>query len=390
MDDQLRKVIILTDVPIGPYYHYCSQLANSLVQHNDIEVRMLALFMDTRRMQLIDEEAFFLTSGLKMEVLDSGKGSKFRRLIDFVYAVSRLWWSLLKSTNVIVHIHTHTGMPLFDICLVLAIRVSGTHIVRTVHELTAEERFGKETPMQRRVAGLLLKWVNQIIVHDRHTRDRLIKNNFLDSDRISVIPHGNYLVFRSFAPVSMRAAGQLLDGPPVILFHGVKRNKGIEIFVKAIELMLERKISFRVLITGQVSSGDEDILKKVKSMENVQLETQYISSNKLWSIYEQADIVAMPYLRGTTSGAVHLAFAFERPVISSDLHCFDNLVINGKTGMVIPRDDASALTDGLEMMIKDRVNLNQMGKAGYGLTSSKAFNWDEIAHSTISSYKSAL
>jgi glycosyltransferase involved in cell wall biosynthesis len=204
-------------------------------------------------------------------------------------------------------------------------------------------------------------------------------------DEITVTPHGNYLAFRKCGTA---AAPTCNDETPEfdLLFLGIKRNKGIEIFLEAMKQLQKTEPGIRALIAGQVTPGDEDLLNPARSLENVTVDVGYVRNDRLWSVFVRAGAVVLPYLRGTTSGAVHLAFAFCRPVIVSDLPCFEDIVVHGKNGLVVPRGEALALSRAMVELSLDPKRRTEMARAGFELEQSPRYDWDVIAESTSGTY----
>lgn len=381
-----KHIYIITDVPLGPYYHYCSQLANGLHRNSAGQVEMVSIFSDTRR-DRSDDEAAFLDRSIPCATLDPGKNGKLYRLIALAFSLGRFLLRVARQRNTVVHLHAPSGIFLLDAGLLIALRLAGVTVVRTIHELTAVERFGSVSRFQRWLAGLQLRLAHHLIVHDWKTADRLATEFLIGPARMTIVPHGNYLVFRDFLPDQPAPAVSATDEPPVMLFQGIKRHKGIEVFLAAVRLLNQRGCRFRALITGQVNPGDEDLLAIIKATPNITLDSRYVPSRELWQVYTRAAMVVMPYLKGTTSGAVHLAFAFARPVIASDLDCFRELVIDGVTGMTVPAGDAEALATAIQNLLETPDQARAYGQHGFELVSGATFDWKRIASVTAQAYQ---
>ncbi len=380
-------IFIFTDVPMGPYYQYCAQLANGLQRCTSNSVELISVFSDTKRKILREDEAEFLDGEVSFTVFDPGQGSKPYRLMVLLLNLVRFWWRIVWTRHSVVHIHAPSGILLFDVGLLVLLRLAGASLVRTIHELTAAERFDKTSSFQQWVAGLQLRLVHHIIVHDQMSGNRLQEEFNIDVSRFTILPHGNNLIFRTFSPGDVTSLVQRRDDRPLILFHGIKRNKGIEVFLAAVRLLNERNCRFRVLITGQTNPGDEDLVKTIEELSCIELDSRYVPSREIWQVYSRADMVVMPYLKGTTSGAVHLAFAFAQPVIASDLNCFKELVVDGKTGLVVPSGNQEALADAIQYLLDNPTEAAACGQMGFELISGIKYDWNRIAAFTADAYR---
>ena len=141
---------------------------------------------------------------------------------------------------------------------------------------------------------------------------------------------------------------------------------------------------------GDVLLFKQYSFESIGRLKDVELAPGYISNSDLWKVYEACDMVVFPYLRGTTSGAIHLAYAFRRPVIVSDLECFRDVVVDGETGLVVPRGDSRALADAIRRMCEDTAMRIRMGEEGYRVACSRRYAWDEIARRTGDVYRDVL
>ncbi|MBX3235212.1 MAG: glycosyltransferase family 4 protein [Nitrospiraceae bacterium] len=379
-------VFLVIDMPIGAYLHYCVQLGNALVGTGQCAVRLVALFEDRSNPTVPDDERRLFAPGLEFQVLGPAGGSRLRRYRQFFTNWRRHLREIRRAGQGIVHLHTGTGWPWFDTALLLAYRVLRIPVVRTVHELTTAERVGAPTAIEQALGAVQLKLADVAIVHDQEQRLRLAP--LLGTKDAAVVPHGNYLCFRSGAACEESVPDD--SGAPLrVLFMGVKRHKGIEAFLEAMRRLLAAGEAVTATIIGRVNTGDEDLLDRIKELPNVRLEAGYVPNGEIERQYRRHDIVALPYIKGTTSGAVHLAYAFERPVIASDLPCFRDLVVEGKTGFVAAAGDAGALTEAFRRAIAARSRLPEMGTIGFQAVSQPRYSWERIAGETLVVYRQA-
>ncbi|MFO0768804.1 MAG: glycosyltransferase family 4 protein [Nitrospiraceae bacterium] len=379
-------VFLVIDMPIGAYLHYCVQLGNALVGTGQCAVRLVALFEDRSNPTVPDDERRLFAPGLEFQVLGPAGGSRLRRYRHPLRTGGGTFARFAEQGRVSSICIRARGWPWFDTALLLAYRVLRIPVVRTVHELTTAERVGAPTAIEQALGAVQLKLADVAIVHDQEQRLRLAP--LLGTKDAAVVPHGNYLCFRSGAACEESVPDD--SGAPLrVLFMGVKRHKGIEAFLEAMRRLLAAGEAVTATIIGRVNTGDEDLLDRIKELPNVRLEAGYVPNGEIERQYRRHDIVALPYIKGTTSGAVHLAYAFERPVIASDLPCFRDLVVEGKTGFVAAAGDAGALTEAFRRAIAARSRLPEMGTIGFQAVSQPRYSWERIAGETLVVYRQA-
>lgn len=380
------KIIMVLDVPRGAYYHYCAELCNALVKHPRVaEVRLAAIFAERHRPGISDEEKALLDPRVVIEIIGPGGQSKGWRYFAFFRNLLRHLKGLVRSPASVIHLQTGTGLQLLDTLLPFFYRLLGVPVVRTMHEPTAAERIKVPSRLEEWIGARQLKGADAVIVHDLKSQKRLLDRWGEKGPSVVVIPHGHYLFFRRYRPDSMDETTPE-NRPPVALFLGIKRHKGIEVFIEALRQLQVRGFPIEGRIVGQVNPGDEDLVESIRALRNARIETGYIPNAKLWKVYASSDFVVLPYLKGTTSGAIHLAFAFKRPVIVSDLDCFKELVADGTTGLVVPQGDAAALAEAMVRICRDRSERAAMGEAGFQRISSEYYSWENIAEKTADVY----
>jgi glycosyltransferase involved in cell wall biosynthesis len=104
---------------------------------------------------------------------------------------------------------------------------------------------------------------------------------------------------------------------------------------------------------------------------------------------QRAGLVVVPYLEATQSAVIATAYAFARPVIASDVGGLREMVIQGKTGLLVPPNDSSALAKAIETLARDGRRLSRMGRHARALA-EKTWAWDKIAAQHISLYRGVL
>jgi len=57
---------------------------------------------------------------------------------------------------------------------------------------------------------------------------------------------------------------------------------------------------------------------------------RYIPNEEVGNYFEIADIVVLPYISGSQSGIIQIAYAFNKPVITTNVGGYREAVIDGK------------------------------------------------------------
>jgi glycosyltransferase involved in cell wall biosynthesis len=69
----------------------------------------------------------------------------------------------------------------------------------------------------------------------------------------------------------------------------------------------------------------------------------YVPNPDIRKYFSVADLVVFPYVTATQSGPIQLAYLFEKPMIATNVGGLKDAVSEGKTGYLVPPQDAKAI-----------------------------------------------
>ena len=198
-----------------------------------------------------------------------------------------------------------------------------------------------------------------------------------DTDKIHmIIPHGNFngSYENTISKKEARRHLNILDNERALLCFGfIRKNRGYEYLIDATKDMKNTVI----MIAGK--SEDKDICKKLlayeKRLPQLRVFVKWIPDEEIQYYFNACDIVVLPYTDITTSGVIPLAYAFSRPVITTNIGGLRDIV-NDDTGIIVPAKDVEALRNAIENIFSR--DLLAMGKCAYEY-SRKEFSWESNA-----------
>jgi glycosyltransferase involved in cell wall biosynthesis len=98
----------------------------------------------------------------------------------------------------------------------------------------------------------------------------------------------------------------------------------------------------------------------------------------LLAAYRDADVLVLPSRHDPFPTVIREAMFFGVPCIASDIWAMPEMIEDGKTGFLVPVDDAEALSSKLELLLADTSLRAQMGQAARARAEAM-FSWEAVA-----------
>jgi glycosyltransferase involved in cell wall biosynthesis len=133
-----------------------------------------------------------------------------------------------------------------------------------------------------------------------------------------------------------------------LLFFGIVRDyKGLDVLLEAIA----KVPSVQLTVAGEFWGGTEQYSRMIDRLgigDRVKLHAGYIDNETIPKLFAAADALVLPYRSATGTTNVRLGFAYNLPVIASDVPALAEQINDGVDGLLFPSGDA----DGLAAAIK--------------------------------------
>jgi glycosyltransferase involved in cell wall biosynthesis len=296
-----------------------------------------------------------------------------------------------RGRTAIVHVHFFHALPL-DYAFLASMRARGHRLVITAHDVTPFDAQGWSMTFVRRIYRL----AQGIIVHTESSRAELLDYGIVPPERVAVIPHGHYMPYVDRLPPRREARQRLglPDGAPVVLFFGqIKRVKGLEVLLQALPCLAEQYPDARLVVAGEVWGDDWSryaaLIEELDLDRRLHLHLRHIADEEVASFFVAADAVALPYHHVYQSGVLLMALSYGRPVVATRVGGMAEVVQDGESGYLVPRDDPQALARALARLLADPEAAEAMGCRGRALVTER-YAWSRIAALTCKVYEQAL
>jgi len=267
-------------------------------------------------------------------------------------------------------------------------------IVITLHNAVPHERLYPK--IEHVVFALALRLSDRIIVHNNYSRKLAERIYKVCAQKMSLIPHGNFLDYYSDTTKSRsRAEARKKLGIPmhkfVLLFFGrIRHYKGVQLLLQAFKKAVDRNPNLFLVIAGK--PWDLRLERELREFQrhfpaNCLIEMGYVPDSEVQAFMNAADVGILPYHIITTPGSLLLFMSFGKPTIAPRLPPIEELVSNDFC-ILYEKNDPDSLVEAILTIATTHGSLSTMGKKA--LERAKAYDWMKAAHMTSSLYSDLL
>ena len=269
------------------------------------------------------------------------------------------------------------------------IKKMGIKLIWTAHNLNRHEETYRdlETHYTARLAGMC----DKIIAHcDSAKAEMSRKFGDLGNDKITVIPHGNFVAYYPDQMSSGAAKNKLgLESSKLtFLFLGELRYyKGIIELIGAFDQLGSDKV--QLVIAGRPHNTRilEEVIHKSESNENIKTHLAYIPDDEIQDYIKASDIMVFPYRHIFTSGGIFLALSFGKSIIAPRLGCIDD-ILTSTDNFTYATSEKQGLLKAMQRAMESKSRLESIGKRNLSL--AHQHSWEKIAQKTNRLYRSSI
>ena len=219
-----------------------------------------------------------------------------------------------------------------------------------------------------------------------------IVNLGISKDKVSVVPNG--VDIEKFKPAGKEYARNMLNLPQdkkIVLFVGaLKKIKGVDYLIEAAKNFLDTNI--RLYMVGRDDGMKKSLEKRAHELEigNYIKFTGPLNHEDIPLWFSASDILVLPSLSEGRPNVVLEAFACEVPVVATNVGGIPELIINGKTGYLVPAKNPKELSEKVNNLLGNRDLRIKMGKLGRRTIIQRGLTWETHAKKTIKIYSKLL
>ena len=222
-----------------------------------------------------------------------------------------------------------------------------------------------------------IKRADLVLTYSEFIKRSIIK--YIHNKKIEILYLG---IHKDLCPNFNKAFDTSKKDLNVLFFGRLEAYKGIDVLIKAFEILKKEKLDINLVIAGR-GELEENLKNKISELK-IEFKNYWISRNELCKLLQWADVLVAPYKQGTQSGIVNTSLAYGIPIIVTDVGSFSEFIKDGETGFLIPPNDPETLAEKIKFFYENRDKIIEMSKKI--LEFNQNFSWDKIASRAIKLY----
>ncbi|MFC2162010.1 glycosyltransferase, partial [Acidobacteriota bacterium] len=147
--------------------------------------------------------------------------------------------------------------------------------------------------------------------------------------------------------------------------------------------------NYKICIAGKFEGDLNYYRDLIQNEEKFEIINEFIPINRVADLFENSDIIALPYISGTQSGVLAIAFGLGKPVVATNVGSISEYLEHGRTGILVQPYDEKSLASAILELLLDEEKCKFYGEKALEFADS-ALDWKTIGRNTMQVYKDML
>lgn len=195
------------------------------------------------------------------------------------------------------------------------------------------------------------------------------------------VPFGLYVNYADFGIVDLPELNGIDN---YILMYGyMTKYKGISVLYEAIKkIRKDIRDNLRIVIAGL---QNDPFIRTIENDNRFVFINRFLSNEELVTVIKRAKFIVCPYLSASQSGIPQTAFFFSKPIIATNVGTFADLVVTGRTGILIEPNNPDSLASAINRIYTDDGLYNKCVEGCHDIdTVSPQYSWKNISERYVS------
>ncbi|TMR01876.1 glycosyltransferase family 4 protein [Actinomadura soli] len=162
-------------------------------------------------------------------------------------------------------------------------------------------------------------------------------------------------------------------------------RKGLDVLLRAFEILGRRRPDLRLLLAGPGDADDVAARVSPDLRDRVVILGMVSEADKVRA-YHSVDVFVAPNLGGESFGIVLVeAMSAGAPILASDIEAFDRVLLGGRAGALFPVGDHEALASAAAALLDDPARRKQLSAEARAAV--RVYDWSAVARDVLRVYE---
>jgi glycosyltransferase involved in cell wall biosynthesis len=241
----------------------------------------------------------------------------------------------------VVTLMPHVWSPLVS----PAIRRQGVRYLTVVHD--ADPHIGDRTGIATRWLLQDTRSADRVITLSASVAERLVATGHVSRSKITTLFHPDLAYGAGLPRQTAVSAGRPLR---CLFFGRIMPYKGLPLLLDAWELLRREGLSIEVGVYGEGDLADcADRLHRF----GAEVVNEWIAEDRIAAIFDQFDVVVLPYIEASQSGIAAIAMASGLPIVATPVGGLVEQVRELETGVLAQTADAAGFAQAIRRLVLD-------------------------------------
>ncbi|MFB6225473.1 MAG: glycosyltransferase family 4 protein, partial [Candidatus Paceibacteria bacterium] len=260
--------------------------------------------------------------------------------------------------------------------------LQSTPIVGTLHDPVPHK-----TPHTRRIQTkmwttkmkILSRIPDRIFVHGDGCYQQA-KYVGYDMGKIYSIPHGVYDYFKKFDFEKYDSESNTL-----LFFGSISDYKGFDRIPEILDIVEKEVEDITAIVAGRPNCNQSDVIKSLREDSRVELHAKYIPDDQVGEFFTRASIVVLPYYEASSSGVLMTSYAFNKPVVATDVGDVGQMIAKDNTGLLADPSSTLGIAESIiDILTSDSISHRFTQNV---IERKDDYAWENIAKQLIDHYQ---
>lgn len=252
-------------------------------------------------------------------------------------------------------------------------------IVLTVHDPIPHSTEKCNAPLVLKARKWGFRLLNHFIILNSAQKEEFVALNHLEKKQIYDSRLGRYDYLKMYSQPNNKISDYFL------FFGQIASNKGIDYLLEAMKPVHTQYPNMRLIVAGKGKYPFD--ITEYQQLDYIEFRNRFIPDDELAALIQGSYCAVCPYKDATQSGVVMSAFAFNKPIIATNVGGLSEQVEHDKYGLIVPPCDVDALANAMMHLLSHPEKMQEYADNIERDYSEGPKSWKEIAKGLVNIYQ---